>query len=133
VLVVIDTNVLISYFIRYRSPVGLAVDSIFAQVDTLNEFVGKIGSPKFSKYVSTETIRRFVDRFTAGGRLVADVPTIQACRDPKDDKYLALAIGGSADCIVSGDRDLLDLHPFQDVPILTPAEFVQRYMSAPPE
>ena len=50
---------------------------------------------------------------------------ITACRDPTDDKFLELAVNGGADLIVSGDGDLLALNPFRDIPIVTPAAFVQ--------
>ena len=51
--------------------------------------------------------------------------TIKACRDPKDDMFLSLAVSADADCIVTLDGDLLALHPFQNVPILTPASFLK--------
>jgi uncharacterized protein len=44
--------------------------------------------------------------------------------DPKDDKFLELAVNGHADLIISGDADLLALDPFRGVPIVTPAAFV---------
>ncbi len=44
------------------------------------------------------------------------------CRDPDDDKVLALAIAAQADLIVSGDNDLLVLQPFKGIPILSPAQ-----------
>ena len=46
------------------------------------------------------------------------------CRDPDDDKLLETAMMGAADCLVTGDRDLLDMSPFQDIPILSPADFL---------
>jgi hypothetical protein len=46
------------------------------------------------------------------------------CRDPKDNKFLELAVSGKATCIVSGDSDLLVLNPFRGVAIMTPPEFV---------
>ena len=46
------------------------------------------------------------------------------CRDPDDDKFLELAVSGNADYLVSGDDDLLALHPFREIPILRPAEFL---------
>lgn len=49
-----------------------------------------------------------------------------ACRDPKEDKFLELAVNGRADLIVSGDADLLALDPFRGIPIVTPALFLQR-------
>jgi uncharacterized protein len=45
---------------------------------------------------------------------------------PHDDKFLELAVNGRADLIISGDADLLALNPFRDIPILTPAAFMQR-------
>jgi len=46
------------------------------------------------------------------------------CRDPDDDKLLEIVIAGSADCLVTGDQDLLVLHPFQGIPILNPVGFL---------
>jgi len=51
---------------------------------------------------------------------------ISACRDPKDDKFLELAVGGNADLIVTGDNDLLALNPFRGIPILTPDAFLSK-------
>jgi hypothetical protein len=63
----------------------------------------------------------------------------QGCRDPDDDKVLETAIEGRADCLVTGDGDLLVLRPageagevatvedalFKGVAILRPAEFLR--------
>ena len=46
------------------------------------------------------------------------------CRDPKDDKYLELALAAGAEIIVSSDDDLLVLHPWRGVQILRPAEYL---------
>ena len=53
------------------------------------------------------------------------VPSI-VIADPDDDHVLACALAGNADLIVSGDRDLLSLKTFRDIPIVTPAEAVNR-------
>jgi len=50
---------------------------------------------------------------------------IQACRDPRDDKFLELATSGKASHINSGDEDLLVLSPFHEIPIVTPAAFLK--------
>jgi predicted nucleic acid-binding protein len=50
--------------------------------------------------------------------------TITDCRDAKDNKFLELAVSGKADCVVSGDSDLLVLNPFRGISILTPREFL---------
>ena len=52
---------------------------------------------------------------------------ITACRDPKDDMFLSLAVTAGADCIISRDEDLLVLHPFENIPILTTADFMRRF------
>ena len=49
---------------------------------------------------------------------------IAECRDPKDNKYLELAVAGQAECIITGDQDLLVLHPFKGIDILTVQEFL---------
>lgn len=45
------------------------------------------------------------------------------CRDPDDIKILGLAVASNADYIVTGDKDLLILKNFQDIPILNPRSF----------
>jgi putative PIN family toxin of toxin-antitoxin system len=59
----------------------------------------------------------------ATAELVTITERFAACRDPKDDKFLELAVSGQADIIVTGDADLLVLNPFRDIPIVTPATF----------
>jgi len=61
----------------------------------------------------------------ASAELVTITERIAACRDPHDDKFPELAVNDHADLIVSGDGDLLALNPFRQIPIVTPAAFVQ--------
>jgi hypothetical protein len=49
------------------------------------------------------------------------------CRDLSDSFILALAFVAQADAIVSSDHDLLVLHPWRGVPILTPAQFLAEF------
>lgn len=69
--------------------------------------------------------RNWLSEVLAAAELVAITERIAACRDPKDDKFLELAVTGRADVIITGDRDLLALNPFRSIAIITPAEFVQ--------
>ena len=72
----------------------------------------------------------FVDGLKAlvsAAELVRIGDPIRVCRDPDDDKFLEVAVYGSAECIVSGDRDLLDLHPFRRIPIYSPSSFLAIY------
>ena len=59
----------------------------------------------------------------AAAELVSITQRIIGCRDPKDDKFLELALNGHANVIVSGDADLLVLDGFQGIPIINPAAF----------
>jgi putative PIN family toxin of toxin-antitoxin system len=52
--------------------------------------------------------------------------TVQVCRDRQDDKIFDVAINGDAHCIVTGDADLLVLHPFQNITILTVQDFLNQ-------
>jgi predicted nucleic acid-binding protein len=67
--------------------------------------------------------RRFSSEMFAAAELVTITERVAACRDPKDDKFLELALNGRADVIVSGDADLLVLDTFRGIPIITPAAF----------
>ncbi|EDZ66664.1 hypothetical protein NOC27_3344 [Nitrosococcus oceani AFC27] len=63
------------------------------------------------------------------GGIVRVVPItyrVAACRDPKDDKFLNVALNGEAEIIVTGDADLLTLNPFHEVDIIAPAAFLKR-------
>ena len=46
------------------------------------------------------------------------------CRDPDDDKFLKTALMGEANFLITGDRDLLEVSSFHEIPILTPADFL---------
>lgn len=62
-------------------------------------------------------------RMFASAELVTITEPVTVCRDPKDDKFLELALNGRADLIISGDADLLVLNQFQNIPIIDPATF----------
>jgi predicted nucleic acid-binding protein len=50
---------------------------------------------------------------------------VRACRDPKDDMLLELAVSGDAHLVVTGDADLLEMSVFRGVRILTPAAYLR--------
>ena len=53
--------------------------------------------------------------------------TITDCRDPKGNKFLELAISANAPCLITGDKDLLVLHPFRSIPILNAVDFINNF------
>jgi len=58
----------------------------------------------------------FLQSLLHEARLVETRERVQACRDPKDDKFLELAVNGEANCIVSGDEDLFSRDRFRGIP-----------------
>lgn len=92
-------------------------------VRELNEV---LSHEKFERYAREEDRARFLQSLLQEAKLIEVVETIQACRDPKDDTYLEAAGSGGAEYIVSGDDDLLVLHPFRGIPILRQRSFLDR-------
>jgi putative PIN family toxin of toxin-antitoxin system len=134
--VVFDTNVMVSRFLFRKSIPAQAVlcaeqiGVILISDATINELVEVLNRPKLKAYtVDRAKVTGFLSNLIDDAEPVALTASVQACRDPKDDKFLALAISGKADCIVTGDDDLLTLNPFQGIAILTPREFLDRYKS----
>jgi len=88
----------------------------------LNDVLQRKG---FEKYITEEERMEFLSAFVRDGVWVEIVERVVACRDPKDDKFLELAVNGKAICIVSGDEDLLVLHPFRGIAIVSPRQFLE--------
>ncbi len=42
-------------------------------------------------------------------------------------KFLSLALAANATLIISGDQDLLTLHPYKNIPIITARQFIDDY------
>jgi len=75
-------------------------------------------------------IKRVLDLVMREIRIVEPEPVpLTACDDPDDLKFLACAVSGEADCIVTGDRALLRASGFQSIEVLTPREFSRRHMA----
>ena len=68
-----------------------------------------------------------LDEFLATVEMVGVDESIHDCRDPKDNKFLELAVSGGATHLVTGDDDLLVLHPFRGVAIVTPQAFLDEF------
>lgn len=132
---VIDTGIFVSALIRKQGKTGdilLALrDGRFTAIyttDLMVEIIDVLGRAEFrNKYhIEPDDITALVNLIRLRGELVTPSRKVIACRDPKDDKFLEAALAAQTDCIVSGDTDLLDLTPFEEIPILRPAEFLAR-------
>jgi uncharacterized protein len=91
---------------------------------TEQEILSVLARPQIAA-VTSLSFRDGLPKMLARAELITIKERIVACRDPKDDKFLELAVSGHADLIVSGDSDLLALDPFQGIPIVTPATFAR--------
>ena len=130
---VFDTNVLITAVLSPASTSRTALRKAFREGlvvysdKTLGELAEKLPLPKFDKYIPLSRRMVFYYDFEMEAFPIIIRHTINACRDPKDDKFLELAKSAYADCIVTKDDDLLVLHPFDDIPILNVTDFLNRF------
>ena len=130
--IVADTNLLVSRLLLPQSvparAVRKAVDEgqLLVSDATLEELADVLSRSKFGPYISLEDRQEFIRVLNRVAERVIITAPIRACRDPKDDKFLEIALNGEADVIVTGDRDLLVLHPFRGVDILSPREYIER-------
>jgi uncharacterized protein len=131
--VVFDTNVLVSaalfppsipgQTLRRAREIGL----LLTTRDLVAELRNVLARNKFDRYVSAPMRDEFLVAYIGEAEFVIVAERLSVCRDPKDDLVLEAAINGQATCIVSGDDDLLVLHPFRSIPILRPAEFITQH------
>lgn len=131
---VLDANTLISAFLLSKDSVAAqayykskTIGQIVLSEDTFNEFSDVFIRPKFDRYLPLAKRLIIIEDLKALVNFVSVLHTIQVCRDPKDDKYLELAVASGASCIITGDKDLLVLHPFEQILILTAADFLKSF------
>ena len=93
---------------------------------TMEELATVLGRPKFDPYLSIANRQEFIRLLGRIAEMIPVVRVVRACRDPRDDKFLEVAVNGRADLIITGDRDLLELDPFMGIGILTPAAYLAR-------
>ena len=127
---VFDTNILISAVLLPRSVPRQAFDlarqqgRLLVSEATIAELDRVLRRPKFNRYLLEEERLEFLVALVREAELVEVTETVIACRDPKDNLVLELALSGDANYIVTGDADLLVLHPFRDIPIVTAQDFL---------
>jgi uncharacterized protein len=130
---VLDTNVVVSAVLLPRSVPRKAFDLAFIRgivlvsETMLDELDDVLRRPRFERYIPEDERLQFLTNFIRDATVVEVIEVITDCRDPKDNKFLELAVSGCATCIISGDADLLVLHPFRSIPVMTPNKFVSQF------
>jgi putative PIN family toxin of toxin-antitoxin system len=129
-LFIVDTNTLISAFISPNSTAQKALNKaiqtgyVVQSRSIAEEFAEVFIRPKFDKYLPLDERIEAIDKFTALVLLMEPTISVVASRDHKDDQFLELAVGVNAACIITGDKDLLVLNPFKNIPIITAGDFL---------
>ena len=134
VKVIIDTNLWLSFLIGLKASPAIRrilTDGTVSIVmtDILQQEIMTVASrPKFTRYFAPEACERLLAFLRARSEdyPLGNIPA--RCRDPKDDYLLELAHVADADILVTGDKDLTDMHHFDRCQIVTLAEFKKRFM-----
>jgi putative PIN family toxin of toxin-antitoxin system len=129
--VVVDTNVIVSFFLRYGSTPWRAVrhaiehDELVMSEAILAELHEVLRRPRFDRYVSRALCEQFLVTVPRFATTVPIARSIRVCDDPSDDKFLEAAVDGGAQFLVTGDRALLAMKTFRNVEIVTPSAYLR--------
>jgi putative PIN family toxin of toxin-antitoxin system len=132
--VVLDANIFVSAILVSDSNAAKILDlarggelELLISPGIFDEIARVLHYPKIKKRHrrTPQELQAFLKKFTEFATVVAGESKIEMVQaDPDDDKYLACAMEGSADLIVSGDHHLTDLGAFQGIRIVSPKEFL---------
>ena len=129
--IILDTNVLVSVLLSHKQDRAklrhlleyiLEYSQLYASYETFQELENVINRDKFQKYLPKVLITTFLDEIKKEIKFIEPNISIDACRDSNDNKFLELAKAANIDVIITGDKDLLDLNPYEDTMIITPNE-----------
>jgi putative PIN family toxin of toxin-antitoxin system len=128
--VVVDTSTLIGALLRKRSTPNQVLlwvfehCTIYASPSTLQELAQVVQRASFDKYASFADRMTFFEAYADRASVVIPQIIVTDCRDPKDNKFLELALHIQADALVTSDDDLLTLNLWRGIAILNPADFL---------
>jgi uncharacterized protein len=128
--IVADTNVLVSRLLLPQSLPAEAIrkaelqDQLLVSETTMYELADVLSRRKFDRYISLADRQGFIQRLAEIAEFVPIIQLVRECRDPKGDKFLEVALNGRADATITGDADLVRMHPWRGIAILAPAEYV---------
>lgn len=132
---IFDTNVIVSAVLRPQSQPNVALKKAqnlgtwLVSPSTWLELESVLSHPKFNRYITLEERQNFLLDFSQTVELIlTDSFSTKECRDPKDNQYLELAVNGQAECLITGDQDLLILNPFRGISILSIWEFMEKIL-----
>lgn len=135
--VVLDTNLLVSYLLTQGETISGIIDAweqerfvVLVSPAMLAELRDVLQRPRLrSKMTADPTILLDLLQHDAV-HVPGDVSLPGVTRDPKDDKFVACAVEGGADVIVTGDGDLLDIGRYAQIQMIRPHQFLQILQNA---
>ena len=128
--IVFDTSSLIGAVLRPQSVPAKALEcagalgELIASRETIAELADVLQRPELDRFRHAALRADFLVLYRAVVVEVEVTQEVADCRDPKDDKFLSLALTASASVIVSSDGDLLELNPWRGIPIVSPSQFL---------
>lgn len=121
---VVDTNIWVTYLFKAnnlfisRMDRLLVAHTLLYSENTLQELIETLQKPKLLRFLDTQNNSAFIRLYRQTGEKIKVTSNVLECRDPKDNQFLALAMDGNADFLITGDKDLLTLGVFNRVPIV---------------
>jgi putative PIN family toxin of toxin-antitoxin system len=127
--IVIDTNLWISFLLtRDFSKLDRLILAdrtiLLISQELLDEIVEVAERPKFRKYFDLSDLTDLLVNLKQNAELIQVGSQVTVCRDDKDNFLLSLAVDGDATHLLTGDKDLLILHPFGETQILTIVDYL---------
>jgi putative PIN family toxin of toxin-antitoxin system len=129
--IIVDTNLWISFLLSKK---GFGLDNFFINKsitilfsqELLDEFIEVVRRPKLKKYFNIVDLESLLNQINTHAEFVYVTSKSTACRDPKDNFLLSLAIDGNANFLLTGDKDLLELKKIGKTKILTISQYLAR-------
>ncbi len=132
--IVLDTNLIVSAVINPEGAAYQALDiadtyfDIVASQETLSELIDVLSRDKFDRYASRDERKLFAMDYADAAKLINVATVATECHDPKDNKFLSLAVDAKAVLVVSGDKKhLTSMKQYQGIPIIGVREFIDSY------
>lgn len=129
--IIIDTNLWISFLISKKfSQLDEIIFTYKCQLifsdELMDEFLLVVKRPKLRRFFSKDDLLELIETIQTHADFIEVKSHVTECRDLKDNFLLELAKDAKADFLITGDKDLLELNPFEKTRIVTITEFFEQ-------
>lgn len=136
---VIDTSVLIRYLIKPSAAIKELIEirwltdqvQMVTAPELVEELEGVLRRDDIRALIRSEEGELLLDAIYHKAEILPPMGTVPSyTRDPKDDKFVACALAGSAEYVITADKDILTLETVGDVRMVTPDQFARMFQDA---